>query len=358
MIRIFIIVCLAFLSFSSYAQDYFNQKKNQHKNNLVIVHPNRSNMERYAFLIKNKILNPGRNKIVGLYFEEENYDYRQVINDFPEFGFHMIPKGLNPTMLYEENASTEEFMKVFRHSKGMIFNGGPDIPPSTYKEQTSIITRADDPYRNFYEISLIFHLVGGSQNIDFKPFLKSRPKYMILGICLGMQSLNVASGGTLIQDIPSEIYDFTTIEAILNSDKNIQHRNYFSDYGIYPEIRSYNLHEIEILNGRWLDEEINSLNKNPYVFSSHHQAIGEIGQDFRSTATSIDGKIIEGIEHVKYPNVIGIQFHPEVDYLYKNDALYKFRPEDENFSLLNKINELNSYEFHIKFWNAISKRIK
>lgn len=358
MTRIFIIICFAFLSISSYSQDYFNQKKNQHKNNLVIVHPTRSNLERYSYLIDNKILNPGKNKIVGLYFEEEKYDYQELIADFPKFGFHMIPKGIDPSRLYEENSLSEEFMKVFSYSKGIIFNGGPDIPPSTYNAETSILTVADDPYRNFYELSFIFHLVGGSQNEEFKPYLKSRPKYVILGICLGMQSLNVATGGTLVQDIPSDIYNLSNIEEIVDSEKNIQHRNYYSDYGIYPEIRSYFLHEIDILNGRWLDEKINSVNKNPYVFSSHHQAIGELGRDFRTTATSMDGKIIEGIEHSKYPNVIGVQFHPEVDYLYKNEPIYKFRPEDENFSLSDKLKGLESYDFHIKFWNVISKMIK
>ena len=294
---------------------------------------------------------------MGLYFDEENYDYSDLIEDFPEIGFHKL-KGIDPDQIFSENLLTSEFEKVFRYSKGIIFNGGPDIPPGIYNEDMSIITTVTDPYRHYGEISFLFHLIGNPGTPEFTPFLKSRPRYMVFGICLGMQSMNVANGGSMIQDIPFEVYNYSTIEEINSGPAVNLHRNYYSNYSIYPEIRSYYLHPIEMLNGRWLERKVKTKNKQPYVFSSHHQAIDDLGADYRVIATSIDGKIIEGIEHIKYPNVIGLQFHPEVDYLYKPDKAYKFKPEDENFSLLDKIKELKSYEFHIDLWKEVSKMIK
>jgi putative glutamine amidotransferase len=350
-----IILSLFFLPLQS--QDYFDKPANQNKNHLLIMHPTRSNLERYSFLIESGLLKPGKNKIVGIYFKEENYDYSNVIEDFPGIGFHEI-EGINKNKVFSENELSAEFKKIFNNSKGVIFNGGPDIPPDLYKEEMSTLTSVTDPNRHFGEISLLFHLIGNSENPDFIPFLKSRPRYMVFGICLGMQSMNVANGGNMVQDIPSEIYNITTIEEILSSPAENQHRNYYSNYSLFPEIRSYFLHPIDIVNGRWMHKKVKTKNKQPYVFSSHHQAIDELAQDYRITASSVDGKIIEGIEHLKYPNVIGIQFHPEVDYLYKNEKAYKFKPEDENFSLLQKLKENNSYEFHVNIWNEVSKMIR
>ncbi len=71
----------------------------------------------------------------------------------------------------------------------------------------------------------------------------------------------------------------------------------------------------------------------------------------------MDDKVIEGIEHLKYQNVIGIQFHPEVDILYRDDKKFQFNPEESKFSLLQKLKDLESYEFHTRFWESIMKSI-
>ena len=356
--HILLLISVVFIINPAFSQDYFNKKENQHKKHLIIVHPTSSNMERYTYLIENGILDPGKMEIVGLYFEDEEYDYSNVLEDFPTIGFHEIPSGLNINKLYSENSVTNEFAKVFKYSSGIIFNGGPDIPPSSYGEEKMNLTLVSDPWRHYHELSFLFHLLGGSQNPEFTPLLKKRPKYLILGICLGLQSMNVATGGTLIQDIPLEIYSKNTAEEILRMNENQRHRNYYSDFRIYPEIKSYYLHPIKMTSGRWMESINSDLNPNPYVSSSHHQAIEKLGQGFRVTATSMDTKIIEGIEHLHYQNVIGIQFHPEVDYLYKEEAIFKYNPEDLNFSLLQKINDLDSYEFHLRFWDEIMKPLR
>ena len=338
------------------SQDYFHKTENQHTNNLVLVHPTLSNLERYTYLINEGILDPGGMKVVGLCFEAENYNYDAVIRDYPEVGFHIIGGTLCLEDLFRENAATDEFRKVFNYSSGIIFNGGPDIPPAAYGEEMSTRTSANDPFRNYHELSFLFHLLGGSQNESFEPLLTQKPEYAVLGICLGMQSMSVATGGSLIQDIPSEIYSQETVEAITASDRAMQHRNYNYDLHLDPAVPSYILHPVKILKkGRLGQIAADTENTTPLVFSSHHQAIKDIGMGWYVAATSVDGQIIEAIEHTLYPHVFGVQFHPEVDVLYHNEKLYKREPGEQPFPVREKLEEANSLEFHLHLWRSFSE---
>lgn len=341
------------------SQNHFNLPENQHPGHLVIVHPTRSNLGRYTFLLEQGILNPGNLQIVGLYFEAENYNYEEMIAGYPGIAFHRVPGKLSPEVLYRENALTEEFRKIFNYSSGIIFNGGPDIPPAAYGENMSTRTIATDPFRSFHELSFLFHLLGGSQNESFEPFLDVKPEYSILGICLGMQSMNVATGGNLIQDIPSEIYNLETVEEITASDRAKQHRNYNYDLHLDPAVPSYILHPVKILEGGRMGQiAVNAGNKTPLVFSSHHQALGKIGKGLYVTATSVDGKIIEAIEHTAYPNVFGVQFHPEVDVLYRNKHLHKMVPGETPYPAREKLEQTNSLKFHLQLWRSFSESLQ
>jgi putative glutamine amidotransferase len=353
------LILLLILQHPISSQDYFNLPENQHAGHLILVHPTRSNLERYTYLIEQGILNPGDLKIVGLFFEAENYIYEGVIAGYPGIAFHQVPGKLSPEELYRENGLTESFRKVFDCSSGIIFNGGPDIPPVAYGEEMSTRTSATDPFRSFHELSFLFHLLGGSQNESFGPLLNLKPGYSILGICLGMQSMNVATGGSLIQDIPSEIYNQETVEAITASDRAMQHRNYNYDLHLDPAVTSYILHPVKIPGkGRMGQVAANAGNTTPLVFSSHHQAIKDIGKGWHVTATSPDGQIIEAIEHTVYPHVFGVQFHPEVDVLYRNEKLYKREPGEQPFPAREKLEETNSLEFHLQLWRCFSESIQ
>ncbi len=59
----------------------------------------------------------------------------------------------------------------------------------------------------------------------------------------------------------------------------------------------------------------------PFVATAHHQAIAKLGAGLRVTATSLDGKIVEAVEHTRFANVLGIQFHPERHTLYRKGLL-------------------------------------
>jgi putative glutamine amidotransferase len=119
----------------------------------------------------------------------------------------------------------------------------------------------------------------------------------ILGICFGMQILNVSRGGSLIQDIESLV------------DNAIQHQQ-----GI-P--RERNSHRIRIEEGSLL-EELPGVETAAMVNSHHHQAVRELGEGLKATSWTSDG-VIESIEDVNGKPVFAVQWHPELSW--KTDHL-------------------------------------
>ena len=119
-----------------------------------------------------------------------------------------------------------------------------------------------------------------------------------LGICGGMQSMNVALGGTLFQDIPGQIR--TTIE----------HRPTTS--------ATKPAHPIDI-EPRTLLRDIARKSKIP-VNSSHHQSVKAVPSNFQINALAPDG-VIEGFEASSHPFWLGVQWHPE--FLYLRDPIQK-----------------------------------
>lgn len=121
----------------------------------------------------------------------------------------------------------------------------------------------------------------------------------VLAICFGMQALNVHRGGSLIQDIPSQI------------DGHLKH-----DQGI-P--RDRNSHAIEIEHDCLLSELAGS--RTAAVNSHHHQAIAKLGANLKATARTSDG-VVECIEDDRPDRrVLGVQWHPELSW--QNDRLSK-----------------------------------
>jgi putative glutamine amidotransferase len=113
----------------------------------------------------------------------------------------------------------------------------------------------------------------------------------IFGICYGMQILNVSRGGSLIQDINSQVE---------NANKH--------DQGI-P--RERNSHRIRIENGSLLAEL--AANETVSVNSHHHQAVREVGNGMKATSWTSDG-VIESIEDVETRPIFAVQWHPELSW--------------------------------------------
>jgi len=355
-----IIMLFLLMPASLFAQDYFsNQAKNSESAHLVLMHPTVSNIKTINNLLKKEILSPGDYNFVGVYHSGERYNYDRTIKYLDtaelagDFYLHYTRESIHPDKLYGRNKLSDDFKKIFLNSEGVIFFGGPDMPPFLYGERTSLLTNIYDPNRHYNEASFLFHLIGGTQNNDFEPFLKKHPDYFILGICLGMQTMNVASGGTLYQDIPSEIYKINKVEALLDKEKNDIHRNYYN--ALHPELELFHgsFHKIVLKNEFPL-----KMDQEPLVYSNHHQGIEKIGKEFEVAATSLDGKVIEAIRHKYYPNVIGIQFHPEPPYLYDQHLKYYLSPEHkEPVSGHELLKRANSCEFHYQFWQEMAERL-
>ena len=266
--------------------------------------------------------------------------------------------------LFQKNSLDAEFNEIFKKSDGIIFFGGADIPPYIYHEKTNLLTQIHTPYRHFLELSFIFHLLGGFQNKDFKAFLEFNPQFPVLGICLGCQSLNVATGGTLIQDIPSEIYGKMYLEDVISSPPESWHTNPF--IRLYPEkavsqnLFPYIMHPIKL---RKKAKFVSSLGfqaeDSPYVLSAHHQMVDKLGKGMKIAATSLDGKVVEAIEHQAYPNVLGTQFHPEFPILWDQAKKFKMRPEDKQEKSLLSILKNNppSFAFHKKIWSWFCEKL-
>ncbi|MBW6497920.1 MAG: gamma-glutamyl-gamma-aminobutyrate hydrolase family protein [Bacteroidales bacterium] len=330
------------------------------KKHLVLMNPTVNNLRTFLFLTKEGIFPlPETYMVVGVFHESAAYDFdlSQAFIEEEELG-QMTLLGISARLstdnLFAENEATPLFREIFEKSEGIIFFGGPDLPPATYGEPMNLLTVVTDPHRHYLELSLMFHLLGGTQNEEFRPFLDDKPDYRILGICLGMQTMNVATGGTLIQDIPFEVYGHTYVEAALEADPQTLHRNYYRNYSLDNEVSFYSAHQIRIEGGHLVsaNEGIGEL---PYVWSSHHQAAKELGKGLKVTAWSLDGRIAEAVEHTSYPNVLGVQFHPEYRDLYRPESKITFSPEQPDpQSFIDLFPGEMGETFHRNFWKYIA----
>lgn len=162
----------------------------------------------------------------------------------------------------------ESIKRIARAIDGLILSGGGDIHPSYYGEEAITKLTLTPHDRTDFELSLLEETI--------------KIKKPILGICYGMQLINVALGGNLYQDIKKQV------------SKSKDHRKNHS-VKISPESRLRS-----IMDGAEVIE----------VISTHHQAIKDIGRNLVVSAIAEDG-IIEAIEMEDYPFLIGVQWHPE-----------------------------------------------
>lgn len=356
---ILLIFCIT-LFLSTFAQEFFNTDFNKHKKYIVLTNPTVYNLNTIQFLVKAKLLDVSTKKMkfVGVYYGEQAYDFAQTKqfieeNKLENFYLHEINGELTDENLFGENECTPQLKKIFDNSSGVFFFGGPDIQPEIYDKENSLSV-VTDPARHRFETTFLFHLLGSFRNEEYKPLLEKNKKYLVTGFCLGMQTMNVATGGTLIQDIPAEIYDAGTPEKTVEIGRQNLHRNYWQEMVNDSLLMGINLHTIQFTNHPFFGKAVNtSKSFKPRVLSSHHQAADKIGKNLEVTAVSADGKIVEGLAHKKYPNVFAVQFHPEVPALYEDREKLKFHPDDQPMTY-NDIIGKKSVRFHEEYWGYIS----
>jgi putative glutamine amidotransferase len=160
---------------------------------------------------------------------------------------------------------------------GLLLTGGADIDPAYYGQAPHEKLGEVQPMRDATEIPLVRKAI--ERNLP------------IFGICRGIQVLNVALGGTLYQDLPSEF------------PSEIHHRQ--TDLGY---TRSDFCHSITIEPGSRLASIVGCTEMQ--VNSLHHQAVRDVAPGLKVVARAPDG-VIEGLESERHRFVLAVQFHPE-----------------------------------------------
>ncbi len=325
---------------------------------LTILFPTTDSLDILRTLRDERLLKLPNLTVIGVYHASEMADYRSAVEMVRDQGldwmkFHRLEGELNPDRLFGENALSADFKAIFAKSDGIILFGGDDIPPYLYGEETSLLTHIRSPYRHFLELSLVFHLLGGFQDPDTVPLLASAPEFPILGICLGAQTLIVGTGGTLVQDLWSEVYGADSIEDAISLEAENWHQNPYAR--LYPQanLAGVCLHPLKLLTeGAFVRQWGFSDADTPLILSAHHQAAEKLGLGLRIIATSMDGRVVEAFTHARFPHVLGVQFHPESRRLFDPDSLLRLTPGDTSaksaYALLRE--HPPSMEFHEHIW--------
>jgi len=332
---------------------------------LVIFNPETFNIRALAELRKNGAIGIPNLTVIGVYHVKQTGDFaasRKYVadNKLDWFKFHAVSAEISEPALFRKNACTAEFGLILKKSDGVIFFGGPDIPPSVFGQKTNLLTEITDPYRHWLEVSAVFHLLGGFQDEKFVPLLNSRPRLPVLCICLGHQTLNVGTGGSLVQDIWTEIYQKATVEDVISLGPEQWHNNPYRHLYPIDRLIGYNFHTLELgPKSLFVTAMGFKPSDHPRILSSHHQAVGKLGKGLVAVAFSRDGKIIEAVEHSRYPHVLGIQFHPEHPLLFDAEPRHRQKPGDPATSFRAILEGTPpSLEFNKAIWGWFAGKLK
>jgi len=169
----------------------------------------------------------------------------------------------------------EDFEQVTDMLDGLLLTGGGDIDPILFNEEPHQKLGEVSPTRDAFEIGIAKAVLAAD-----KP---------ILGICKGLQIINVALGGTLIQDI----YSQCETPPLLHSQK---------------APRKHPTHFVQVEK----DSILSSISESAQISvnSFHHQAVKDVPSPLKITGTASDG-IIEAVESTDHQFVLGVQWHPE-----------------------------------------------
>lgn len=184
----------------------------------------------------------------------------------------MIPSITQDGML---DRSAIRLRDYAQHLDGLVLQGGADVNPSAYGEEAIKPEWAGDRTRDMYEMELLHEFLESG-----KP---------VLGICRGAQLINVAMGGSLYQDIASQLPESIVHVA--------------DDYDQYG-------HDIELEADGLLEKLLGELPQRK-VISIHHQGIRTLGRDLVVEARAAGDGMIEAIRGTGRNFLLGVQWHPE-----------------------------------------------
>lgn len=171
-------------------------------------------------------------------------------------------------------------LELLEKLDGLVLTGGSDIDPSVYHADSHDETIGVRPTRDRAELSLLTAALE-----------RDMP---VLGICRGLQVVNVARGGDLVQHLPDEV----------------GHERHRQTLGVFSE------HEVSVAGGSRLVEILGGRVR---VKSHHHQGPGRIGDGLQEVAWAEDGTV-EGLEDPNCSFLVSVLWHPEED---ENKALFE-----------------------------------
>jgi putative glutamine amidotransferase len=176
--------------------------------------------------------------------------------------------GGRPILVPPSEAAVEETLDAL---DGIVFSGGADLDPALYGAEPHAETDTPQARRDLGEIALLRSALE-----------RDMP---VLAVCRGVQLLNVARGGDLVQHLP---------ETLGNDDHK-------------PTPGTFTEHPIEVKEGTRLGSMIGPCSD---VTSHHHQGLGRVGEGLVEAAWASDGTL-EGVEDPSQRFTVGVQWHPE-----------------------------------------------
>lgn len=195
---------------------------------------------------------------------------------------------------------------------GLVMSGGEDINPMWYDEKASAKCGKSNDTRDSYELLLLKKAMD--RNVP------------VFGICRGLQLINVAMGGKLYQDLPTE------------HPSKVKHA--MMDTGSTP------VHEIGIEAGSLTAQLLDTTQFG--VNSRHHQGIKQLAPELKVTAWSLPDSVPEAIEGYPIRPIYGVQFHPELNASEGDTVTLKlFRHLVEQASLFARAKDIHSRIFSI-----------
>ena len=185
----------------------------------------------------------------------------------------MVPEMSLASPHLPANVTVKDYVNAL---DGLVLQGGADIAPESYGETALNPAWAGDPFRDRYEISL------------FEEFVRQGKP--VFGICRGCQLINVALGGTLFQDINTQVPD------------TLQHR--------CERRYEHNVHAMRVLEDSWL-ASVYPRTGLTRINTIHHQAVKKLGRGLVAEAVSEPDGIVEAVRWTGPSFVLGVQWHPE-----------------------------------------------
>jgi putative glutamine amidotransferase len=178
-------------------------------------------------------------------------------------------------LLPPDDAVAERPDEMLELVDGLILAGGSDVDPASYGARPHPETHGSWPERDRFELALAHRAL--ERDIP------------VLGVCRGMQMLNVACGGTLDQHLP----------------ERVGHQDHRHTPGTFSD------HQVRLEEGSLAALAAGTVNS--AVKSHHHQGLDELGEGLVATGWSTDDGVVEAIELPGKPYALGVMWHPEED---------------------------------------------